>query len=128
MVTNWRMRIGRLEAQLKGDGWEVSSSAVRAAGVKRAKEAVRRLQEAGIIDAKRRRIRQDLRPRRTGSRLRVSGLGVAYFNADHQAAKHNGAPKTGFQNEIRRAMNREYEGLTFEQARLAKSDGFRWKW
>jgi hypothetical protein len=32
------------------------------AGVKRAKEAVRRLQETGIIDAEGRRIRQDLPP------------------------------------------------------------------
>lgn len=32
------------------------------AGVKRAKEAVRRLQEGGIIDANGRRIRQDLPP------------------------------------------------------------------
>ena len=75
----------------------------------------------------------------------VSGFGVAHFNADDRAASHNGGSYIGISNQIRQAVNREFEGfvldnieartsfaiettlrsqVTFEQARLARSAGF----
>lgn len=41
----------------------------------------------------------------------VSGFGVAYFNADDRAAKHNGGSYVGISNQIRKAVNREFEGF-----------------
>lgn len=75
----------------------------------------------------------------------VSGFGVPYFNADDRAAELNGGSYIGISNEIRRAVNVEFERfvvgcidertsfaiettlrsqVTFEHARLAKARGF----
>jgi predicted ABC-type ATPase len=76
----------------------------------------------------------------------VSGFGAAFFNADDRAAALNGGSYTGISRQIRQQVNREYaefvvdcvnrqesfaiettlrSDVTFEQARLAKSAGFR---
>ena len=76
----------------------------------------------------------------------VSGFGAASFNADDRAAVLNGGSYTGISKQIREQVNREYaefvidcvnrresfaiettlrSQVTFEQARLAKSSGFR---
>jgi predicted ABC-type ATPase len=76
----------------------------------------------------------------------VSGFGVAFFNADDRAAALNGGAYTGISRQIRQQVNRDYEEfvigcinrresfaiettlrshVTFEQARYARSVGFR---
>ncbi len=76
----------------------------------------------------------------------VSGFGAAFFNADDRAAVLNGGSYTGISRQIRQQVNREYaefvidcvnrhesfaiettlrSQVTFEQARLAKSAGFK---
>ena len=74
----------------------------------------------------------------------VSGFGVAFFNADDRAPALNGGSYAGISRQIRGQVNREYaefvivnrnesfaiettlrSRVTFEQARLAKSAGFR---
>lgn len=76
----------------------------------------------------------------------VSGFGAAFFNADDRAAVLNGGSYTGISRQIRQQVNREYADfvidcvnrhdsfaiettlrsqVTFEQARFAKSAGFR---
>lgn len=75
----------------------------------------------------------------------VSSFGIAFFNADDRAAELNGGSYLGITNEIRKAVNYEFEtfvrscierlesfaiettlrsDVTFEQARLAKAAGF----
>ena len=75
----------------------------------------------------------------------VSSFGVAFFNADDRAAELNGGSYAGISQSIRQQVNREFEAfitgqierreslaiettlrspVTFEQARLAKSQGF----
>ena len=75
-----------------------------------------------------------------------AGFGAAFFNADDRAAALNGGSYRGISRQIRRQVNREYaefvidcidrqesfgiettlrSQVTFEQARHAKSAGFR---
>ena len=75
----------------------------------------------------------------------VSSFGIACFNADDRAAELNGGSYAGISNEVRKAINREFEAfilgsigrridfaiettlrsdITFEQARLARQAGF----
>jgi len=75
----------------------------------------------------------------------VSSFGVSYFNADDRAAELNGGSYISISNEIRKAVNREFEAFvlgsierrigfaiettlrgdaTFEHARFAKKAGF----
>jgi predicted ABC-type ATPase len=75
----------------------------------------------------------------------VSSFGIAFFNADDRAAELNGGSYLGITNEIRKAVNPEFEtfvrnriervesfaiettlrsDVTFEQARLARAAGF----
>ena len=44
----------------------------------------------------------------------VSGFGVAYFNADDRAAKHNGGSYIGISNQIRQVVNREFERFVLD--------------
>lgn len=76
----------------------------------------------------------------------MSGFGTAFFNADDRASVLNGGSYTGISRHIRDQVNREYtefvincvnrhesfaiettlrSQVTFEQAQLAKSAGFR---
>lgn len=76
----------------------------------------------------------------------VSGFGVDFFNADDRAAALNGNSYQGISQDIRRVVNREFEEfilghiqrresfaiettlrshVTFEQANLARAQGFR---
>ena len=78
----------------------------------------------------------------------VSGFGEVFFNADDRAAVLNGGSYTGISSEIRQRVNREYtefvvdcvnrhasfaiettlrSQVTFEQARRAKSAGYKIK-
>lgn len=75
----------------------------------------------------------------------VSGFGVPFFNADDRAAELNGGSYAGISNQMRAAVNREFQAfvldsiaarrsfaiettlrssVTFEQAELAKAAGF----
>ncbi len=41
----------------------------------------------------------------------VASFGVAYFNADDRAAELSGGSYIGISNEIRKTVNREFEGF-----------------